>query len=373
MRLGIDARELGGRPTGTGRYLRSLLRHWKHADAEFFVYSDGKLAGGRLPAGFGAHVRELGRGGARGLAWHQTLLPAAVALDGLDAFFAPAYFCPLRLRVPRVTTVHDLSFFSLPEDFGLAEGLRRRLLTAASVRASAAVLAVSDFTRREICERFPACASRVVHVPHGADEDLAAPPPREQARRRLGVSGPLLLTVGSVFNRRCLPELLRVVGLLRRAHPGLVLDVVGDNRTSPERDLVAAARELGLADAVRFSGFVDEAGLADRYAAADAAVFLSLYEGFGLPALEAMARGVPVLVSDRPALGEIFGAAALVVDPRDERAIAAALDRLLADPALRNTLVARGRTLAARHSWAAAASATLDVLRRVAAGRPPLP
>jgi len=369
MRLGVDARELGGRPTGTGRYLRSLLRHWRGQDVEFFVYSDGPLASGSLPAGFEAHVRDLGRGAARGLAWHQRLLPAAVALDGLDVFFAPAYFCPLRLRVPRVTTVHDLSFFSLPEDFSLREGLRRRLLTAASVRASAAVLAVSDFTRRELCDRFPACASRVVYVPHGADEDLAPSPPREDARRRLGVSGPLLLTVGSVFNRRCLPELLRVVALLRRGHPGLLLDVVGDNRTSPERDLAALARELGVGDAVRFSGFVAEAGLADRYAAADAAVFLSLYEGFGLPALEAMARGVPALVSDRPALVEIFGGAALVVDPRNEREIAAALDRMLRDPALRNTLVARGRTLAARHSWAAAAGATLDVLRRVASGQ----
>ncbi|MGE0454176.1 MAG: glycosyltransferase family 4 protein [Vicinamibacteria bacterium] len=373
MRLGIDARELGGRPTGAGRYLRSLLRHWKDEGLGLFVYCDGPLAGGALPPGLDAHVRELGRGGARGLAWHQRLLPAAVALDGLDVFFAPAYFCPLRLPVPRVTTVHDLSFFSLPEDFSLREGLRRRLLTAASVRASAAVLAVSEFTRREICDRFPAAAGRVVHVPHGADEDLAPPPPREDARRRLGLSGPLLLTVGSVFNRRCLPELLRVVAMLRWRQPGLVLDVVGDNRTSPERDLVALARELGVADAVRFSGFVGEDGLADRYAAADAAVFLSLYEGFGLPALEAMARGVPTLVSDRPALAEIFGGAALVADPRNEREIAAALDRLLSDAALRNTLIARGHTLAARHSWAAAARATLGVLRCAADGRPPLP
>ena len=98
-----------------------------------------------------------------------------------------------------------------------------------------------------------------------------------------------------------------------------------------------------MPDRVRLSGFVDEEGLADRYAAADAAVFLSEYEGFGLPALEAASRGVPLVVSRAPSLGEIFGRAALVVSPRDESAVAAALDRVLTEPALRATLVAAGR------------------------------
>jgi glycosyltransferase involved in cell wall biosynthesis len=124
-----------------------------------------------------------------------------------------------------------------------------------------------------------------------------------------------------------------------------------------------------VGDCVRFPGFVDEAGLADRYAAADAAVFLSAYEGFGLPALEAMARGVPVVVSDRPALDEVFGPAALTVPLEDESAIAGAIRRLLEDQALRRELVHRGRNLAARHSWTVAARQTHEVLRAAARER----
>jgi glycosyltransferase involved in cell wall biosynthesis len=236
--------------------------------------------------------------------------------------------------------------------------LKRRLLVARSLHASRRVLACSAFTRRELASRFPALADRVVHVPLGPDDDLPLPPSRDEARRRLGVTGPLVLTVGSLFNRRCIPELLRAVRLLCSSHSGLRLDVVGDNRTQPRFDVAGLVRRLGLGAHVRLSGFVDEAGLADRYAAADAAVFLSEYEGFGLPALEAASRGVPLVVSDRPSLSEVFGEAALLVDPRNEREIAAALGRVLGEPALRQGLRDRGRALAARHSWTRTAALT---------------
>jgi alpha-1,3-rhamnosyl/mannosyltransferase len=159
------------------------------------------------------------------------------------------------------------------------------------------------------------------------------------------------------------------MGRVRARFPGVRLDVVGDVRAHPPFDGRALARRLGLEDCVSFAGFVDEAGLADRYAGADAAVFLSAYEGFGLPPLEAMARGVPVVVSDRPALNEIFGRAALVVPLEDEQEVADAIARLLADDALRRDLAHGGRNLAGRYSWTLAALQTRDVLRAAASGR----
>src|SRR5262249_34324163 len=162
-------------------------------------------------------------------------------------------------------------------------------------------------------------------VPLGPDDDLPPQPPRAEARGRLSLgSGPYLLTVGSILNRRCLPDLLRAMAVLVPRHPGLVLDVAGENRTEPRLGLEALVRRVGLGGHVRRSGFVSEPALADRYAAADALVLVSEYEGFGLPALEAMARGVPVVASRRPALDEIFGEAALLVEPRDAQGIAAA-------------------------------------------------
>jgi glycosyltransferase involved in cell wall biosynthesis len=267
-----------------------------------------------------------------------------------------------------VTAVHDLSFYAYPQDFTLTDALRRRLLVGPSVRASRLVPVCSDFTRRELGRLFPDLADRARHIALGPDDDLPASPPRHEARARLTVTGPYVITVGAVLNRRCAPELLRAAARLASRHPGLVVDVVGENRTHPRLDLGAMADSLGLGAHVRLSGFVEDEALAARYAAADAAVFLSEYEGFGLPALEAAARGVPLVVSRAPSLGEVFGDAALLVDPRDETAVAAALDRVLTDEALRARLVEAGRALAARHSWAETARRTRDALRE-AAGR----
>lgn len=366
--VGIDGRELAGRPTGTGRYLRSLLRHWRDTGDRLVVYFNGPPALDPVLDHPAVLKRPLGDGCARGLVWQERLVPPAARADGLDVFFSPAYSCPLSLELPRVTTVHDLSFFAHPQDFTFADALRRRVLVSLSLRASRVVTVVSDFTRRELLRLFPHAAAQVVHVPHGSDDDLPPPPPRTQARQRLGLGGPYVISVGTVLNRRCAPELVRATARLVRRHPRLVLDVVGDNRTHPRLDLEAMVAAAGLGAHVRLSGFVDDEALADRYAAADAAVFLSEYEGFGLPALEAAARGVPLVAARAPAPGEVFRGAALLVDPRDETAVAAALDRVLSDEALRRDLVRAGRALAARHSWSDAARRTRETLL-FAAGR----
>jgi glycosyltransferase involved in cell wall biosynthesis len=368
LAVGIDARELAGRPTGTGRYLRNLIRHWRESGDRLFCYFNGPPALDPVLDHPAVRKRPVGDGCARGIVWQERQLPRAAREDALDVFFAPAYSCPLALDMPRVTTVHDVSFFAYPQDFGFVDGLRRRVSVRLSLRASRVVTVVSDFTRRELLRLFPGIGAPVVHIPHGADDDLPPLPSRAEARERLEVAGPFVITVGAVLNRRCLPELLRAAAKLMKRRPGLVLDVVGENRTHPRLDLDVLADEMGIRPSVRFSGFVEDAALVDRYAAADAAVFLSEYEGFGLPALEAAARGVPLVVARSPALGEVFRDAALLVDPRDETEIAAALDRVFADEALRARLVEAGRSLAARHSWADTARRTREALLE-AAGR----
>lgn len=370
MRIGVDARELQGRATGVGRYLRALLREWSRAERDTLIlYFNGPAPDERALDLPGVRVRASPRA-RHGLAWQERELPRLARADALDVFFAPAYACPLRLDLPRVSVVHDVSFYRLPQDFAFLEGLRRRLTVGASLGVSARVIAVSEFSRREILSLRPELAGRVLAVAHGADDDLPEAPAREQARRALGLRGPYLLTVGSIFNRRRLPELLRAVALLRASQPDLRLDVVGDNRTQPPLDLARLVREAGLAAHVRLCGFVDEAALATRYAAADVALFLSDYEGFGLPAMEAATRGVPLVVSARPALSEVYADAALTVDARDPRAVATGVQRLLREPALRDELARRGRALAARHTWVECARRTHEVLAQAADERP---
>jgi glycosyltransferase involved in cell wall biosynthesis len=366
--VGVDARELSGRPTGTGRYLRSLLRQWTaHNEDRFLAYFNGPPPDDPVLRHPRVEVRALGSGRERGIFWQERRLAPAAQSDGLDVFFSPAYSCPLSLDIPRVTAVHDLSFFARPDDFTMADALRRRVLVGASIGVSRSVLACSAFTEREIGSRFPDATARVVHVPLAAD-DLPPAVPRADARACLGTSGPFLLTAGAILNRRCLPTLLQAAAQLRRAWPDLVLDVVGENRTHPAIDIPRLLRRLGLESTVRLSGFVSEADLVLRYSAADVAVFLSEYEGFGLPALEAAAFEVPLVTSTRPSLSQIFADAALLAEPRDPLAVAAAIGRVLAEPDLREDLRRRGKALAARHSWRTTAERTRLALLR-AAGR----
>lgn len=363
LRIGVDARELAGRGTGTGRYLRQLLLHWPEPDDALLLYTQGP-APDTAPPCAGTVWRGVGPEGARGLAWQERHLPPIADADGLDVFFAPAYWCPLRLRVPRVTTVHDVSFFALPWDFTAWEGARRRLLTRLAIGVSTRLIAVSDFTRRELVRLFPSSAAHTTAIPHGADDDLPPSPPRDEARRRLGLRprDPLVVCVGSVFNRRRLPELLAAVARLTTKHPTLRLAVVGDNRTTPRLDLAGHVASLGLSHHVQLAGFVGDETLAELYAAADAAVYLSEYEGFGLPVVEALRRGIPTLAGNRPALSEIFAGAVALAPPDDADAIARALDAVLTDPDLRRRLADAGSRLVARLRWADAARSTRAVL-----------
>jgi glycosyltransferase involved in cell wall biosynthesis len=368
--VGVDARELQGRPTGVVRYLRNLLRAWRSVgpDDEIVAYFNGPVPPDPVLGLPGLRCRALSERTVRGLVWQERLLPATLGRDGVDVFLAPGYTCPLSTRVPRVTSVHDLSFFSVPQDFRWLDGIRRRLFVSASIRASRRILTISAFTRREIAQQFPDAASRVRAIALGPDDDLPKAPPRDEARARLGALGPLLITVGTVLNRRRLPVLIQAVARLAPRHPGLLLDVVGENRTYPYQDLARLAERVGVARLVRLSGFVGEAALADRYAAADAAVFLSEYEGFGLPALEAASRGVPLLVSDRPALAEIFGGAALMVDPTDASKVAEAVHQILVDGRSAPRLRERGLALASRHSWTETARLTRQSLAEAVDG-----
>ncbi len=369
LTIGIDGRELQGRPTGTGRYLRNLLRAWPAGNDRLLVYCAGRLPDDPVLGSPRVEARALGSGGERGAWWAERYLSPASRRDGVDVLFGPAYTCPLTADRPRVIAVHDLSFFAWPDDFAALDGVRRRLLVGASLRAARAVLACSDFTRREIARFFPDLASKVVHVPLAGADDLPPAPSRDEARARLAARGPVIVTVGAILNRRRLPVLLRAMAHVRRAWPHAVLEVVGDNRTHPPLAIDVLLRELALEDAVRVSGHVNDAGLVARYAAADVAVFLSEYEGFGLPVLEAMARGVPVIASRRPALNEIFGVGALLVDPGDEDGVAAAIDRVLGEDRLRADLVRRGLALAASCSWAETARRTRGVLAEAARAR----
>ena len=371
LRIGIDARELLGSPTGVGRYLAEMLRRWTaRPDADrrrFLLYVPGDRHEGitnRLGDSLTGTCAVRPVAGTGTTWWEQVQLPAAAARDSLSVFFAPAYTAPLRLQVALVVAIHDVSYMAHPEWFPWRTGLRRRWLTGRSARRAAHVLTCSEFSRQEIAAHTGVPLDRVEVTRYGFGQPARAPrEPRGDTRE------PLILFAGSIFNRRHVPDLVRAFASVAARHPAARLVVAGENRTFPHEDPEGLARSLGMADRVAFRAYVTDEELADLYARARVFVFLSEYEGFGMTPLEALASGVPVIVSDTAVAREVYGPSACYVRPGEVDDVALALDRLLTDDAERARLLAAAPGILARYRWDDTAELTLRALERAARGR----
>lgn len=352
MRIGIDAREIAGHATGVGRYLAGLLREWSATPGirhEFLLYGTAEPAIQLDAHRF--HQRTIP--GAAGTWWEQTQLSQALRQDHLDVFFAPAYTAPLRLAIPLVLTIHDVSYLAHPEWFTVREGVRRRWLTKQSALRARAVVTVSQFSRREIIEHLRVPDERIHVIPQGIDRPHLAGPTRDPAR---------ILFVGSILNRRHVPELIRAVQLLARARPQVTLDIVGDDRTFPRENLASLITNLGLEARVHWHRYVTDEQLVDLYGRARAFAFLSEYEGLGMTPLEALAHGVPPVLYDTAVAHESCGNAALFVPTGDRTALIAALETALFDELARGALLAAAPMVLARYDWPRAARETLAVI-----------
>jgi glycosyltransferase involved in cell wall biosynthesis len=357
MRIGIDARELGGQPTGVGRYLAGLLREWSregHARGhEFILYATEPIPIALDTYRFRTRIIN----GTAGTWWEQVRLPPIATRDHLDLFFAPAYTAPIRLSVPTVVTIHDLSYMAHPEWFSMHEGARRRLITRHAALRARAVVTVSEFSRREILTYLRLPAERVHVIPQGID-----PPAVPQATR----AEPRILYVGAIFNRRHVPDLIRAVAALVRRHPTAQLDIVGPNRTFPREDIARAIEIDGLSGRARHYPYLVPEQLSKLYAKASVFAFLSEYEGLGTTPLEALAAGIPPVVMDTPVARETLGPAALYVARGDIAATTHALELALFNEATRATILAEAPAVLGRYDWERAARQTLALLEHAA-------
>lgn len=366
MRIGIDARELCGHSTGVGRYLDGLLKEWSSDEAarrhEFVLYAHEPLSITLDARRFATRVVS-GSGGTR---WEQQQLPATVARDHLDVFFAPGYTAPLLTRLPLVVAIHDVSFAAHPEWFAAREGFRRRVLTRRVAAKARAVTTLSEFSKKEIMELLHVPASKIHVIRPGVA--LAQQPPASaiESPATSQPSGanlpPRVLYVGSIFNRRHVPDLIQAFGQLARRHRESQMDLVGDNRSHPPEDLVAAIARQRVDGHVRWHHYVSESELTRLYRSARAFAFLSEYEGLGLTPLEALSWGVPSVLLDTPVAHECCGAAALYVGKGDISATAAALEQLLFDETVRHRLLSAASEVLQQFEWPRAARETLAVI-----------
>jgi glycosyltransferase involved in cell wall biosynthesis len=375
-RIGIDAHLLSFagsyRQAGVSRYIAELLRVFG-GDADptgrydYLAFvgpepvpSDFLPRDARGPLRF-VHSRIPTANPLARIAWEQAVGPFAAARARLDLFHGPVNALPLAAPGRGIVTIHDLAFLAHPEALGAARRRYLTLLTALSARRAARIIAVSAFTRDEIVRRLRVPASKIAVVHNAVDAAFKPLPAAEIARFKEAQRLPerVILCVGTLEPRKNLTGLLEAFARLAPESDAELVVVGGQGWLFDEA--LARVATLGLTGRVRFTGFVPEDDLPRWYNAATVFVYPSLYEGFGLPPLEALACGVPTVTSAGTVMAEIVGDAALLTDPRDPAAIAAAIARLLDDNPLRTTLRERGPRQAAPFTWAHAAAATCDV------------
>jgi glycosyltransferase involved in cell wall biosynthesis len=343
MKIAIDARKW--RDYGIGTYVRNLVRHLAHLDRDttYFLFCNRAdeavlrdLAGNFVPV--------IDDSSGYGLREHLSI-PHKMRSLGIDLFHAPHYVLPLLCRRRSVVTIHDCIHLLFPEYLPPNRFAYRyaKLMMGSAVHRSSLVFTVSEASRRDILQFYPgADPDRLQVVPNAIDETLLADPGEEEMERvkeRYQIRGRIDRLIGAF-------------GLLKQrpGHEDLKLLIIGDE-IGKYPSLRRRVELSGVRQDVRFFGFVPDETLAALYRLASVFAFPSLYEGFGLPPLEAMACGTPVVTSNVSSIPEVVGDAAVQVDPYDQTAIADGLERVLADGALREALIARGYERVQHFSW----------------------
>jgi glycosyltransferase involved in cell wall biosynthesis len=304
------------------------------------------------------------------LGWSAVGLPRAASRAGVEVIHAPAYTAPLWSRVPVVLTIHDVSYERHPEWYPYQRDLLRRMFYRRSARTAAQVLTDSEFSAGEITAAYQIPRERITVAPLGVS-DRFAPVDRPNETLPAGITTPFLLHVGDLHERRNLPLVVHAMFEAQRrpGMPPLSLVLAGVDRGIGDR-LRAYAREAESPEAVVCLGPVMDSQLLTLYRAATAMVYPSRYEGFGLPVLEAMACGTPVIASRAASIPEVLGDAGVLLDPDDEPGWADAIAKVVNDAWLRGHMRRAGLTRAREFTWARTASITLDVYRQLARRSP---
>ena len=368
MRIAIDARKL--HDFGIGTYIRNLLKHLTAFDHEstFVVICRPEDQ---------AEIRALGR---RYVAIpeaakpysirEQFAIPARLAAAHADLFHAPHYVLPPLVPCRSVVTIHDCIHLMFPQYLPHRPAyLYARASLSIAARRAARILTVSETSKSDILRYCNVPAERITVIPNAIDDRLATHPDEENVRRtreRYQLDGPFALYVGNIKPHKNLERLIDAFHIVRReGFDRLKLLIIGDQISKFPR-LRRAVDRYKLHKHVRFLGFVGDDTLAALYRLATVFVFPSLYEGFGLPPLEALANGCPVVTSNVSSLPEVVGDAAVLVDPYSAASIAAGIQQVLTDPELRETLRVRGLERARQFSWEASVRRTVEVYHEVA-------
>jgi len=361
LRVLFNASAVPPRPAGAGVYALELAAALARRDDVDLTVASARQA----PAG--ASILPSPAGGPLSAAlWEQARLPMLMRQAEFDVYHGAHFAVPLAARIPCVATVHDLTFYRLPARYSPGRRAYYRLLAQTAKTADWLIVpsrAVAGDAVRYL--GYSPAKMRVVHEAARTGLAPAADDEVDALRRRLGIERPYLLCVGTAEPGKRAVDAVRALTLLKGEGRDISLVLAG-NEGPLSMALGGEARRLGVEDRVVFAGYVPDTELAALYTGAVALVFPSLYEGFGLPPLEAMACGTPVIATDRPAMNEVLDEAAIFVPLRDPAAICREASRLIESESWRTEWAHRGRECAAGYGWERAAAETMDVYREVA-------
>ena len=370
MRIGIDATALPPQPVGAGNYIIQLIRAFAALEGEnqFVIFAsergqylinlpnkpnlEWKLIGDRHP-------------GLR-LIWEQTYFSRLIREANVDLLHSLHYTRPLRLFCPSIVTFHDMTFFLYPELHTRTKRIFFPQAIKSSSRRADFVITVSESTRQDAIRLLGLSPDRVITIQHGVDRSFRPLNTIEFGKRvayKYRLPSKFILYVGLIEPRKNLP-------LLINAYKKLVDNGTDHNLVLVGRfgwmfdELLQQIEKLSLTDKVILTGYVEQEDLPMVYNLCDLFVYPTLYEGFGLPALEAMACGIPVITTDVSSLPEIVGEAGLLVPPDDVEALFQGINNVLNDEDLRLNMARRGTEQAAKFSWDRAARSTLEVYRQ---------
>jgi glycosyltransferase involved in cell wall biosynthesis len=372
MVLGINGLRLTGQRLGVGRYVEYLLRNWSEAPAADQPFERIRVYVPRAPqeALPLTHPVEMVMLSPRltPAMWEHAVLPAVKPRDTL--FFCPSYIVPLLARSRPIVVTHLGSYEAIPSAFGWWERNKARLLYSRSCHRADVVITVSESSKRDIMKYYGLAAERIRVIPLGVDDVFRPIDDTERlaARRRsyFADGRPYVLFVGKLSARRHVPELLqafaRLDGASRRSH-GLVL--IGPDSTGRE-NVTARAAALGIGDRVKHVPFAGHAELLEAYNAADAFIYPSEYEGFGIPVLEAMACGTPAITLNNSAFPEFAGGVAHFARDGSADGLCEALDAVLSSTTAREQMRRDGPPRAEAYRWRHIARHTMELLRDVA-------
>jgi glycosyltransferase involved in cell wall biosynthesis len=372
MRIGIDAHAIGAQQGGNETYIRNLIKSLAEVDGEnhYTIYLANASAAAIWGNGFASRHRNFS---VRLLPPPTPLVRAPVFLayelfrrpvDVLHVQFTAPPFC----RVPVVATIHDLAFEHLPETFTRRGSFQLKLTVRRTAKKAARIATVSEYSRQDLIRTYKLPPEKVVVTYNGVEPHFTPQPASsseaEEIRRRFGIARDFLLAVGSLQPRKNLVRLIRAYAKLRSECGSFThqLVIVG-RKLWLTGEIFAEAQKQRWAEDVILTGYVADEDLPALYRSAAAFVYPSVFEGFGLPPLEAMACGTPVVTGDNSSLPEVAGDAALMVDPYDEQSLARALLEVVNDDSLRARLRERGIAQAGKFTWREAAEKTLRLYR----------